>query len=49
MVHNKTGGLFRIAIKLLMACATEHADVCVYVCFGRVAGADADTGTTSRS
>jgi geranylgeranyl diphosphate synthase type 3 len=27
MVNNKTGGLFRIAIKLLMACATTHANV----------------------
>jgi geranylgeranyl pyrophosphate synthase len=27
MVNNKTGGLFRLAVKLLMACATTHADV----------------------
>lgn len=27
MVNNKTGGLFRIAIKLLMACATTNIDV----------------------
>jgi geranylgeranyl diphosphate synthase type 3 len=27
MVNNKTGGLFRIAIKLLMACATRNAEV----------------------
>ncbi|KAL4079095.1 farnesyltranstransferase [Scleroderma citrinum] len=27
MVNNKTGGLFRIAIKLMMACATTNIDV----------------------
>ncbi|EIN06618.1 terpenoid synthase [Punctularia strigosozonata HHB-11173 SS5] len=27
MVNNKTGGLFRIAIKLMMACATANTDV----------------------
>ncbi|KDQ56446.1 hypothetical protein JAAARDRAFT_208125 [Jaapia argillacea MUCL 33604] len=27
MVNNKTGGLFRVAIKLMMACATTHRDV----------------------
>ncbi|EPQ55358.1 terpenoid synthase [Gloeophyllum trabeum ATCC 11539] len=27
MVNNKTGGLFRIGIKLMMACATQNVDV----------------------
>lgn len=27
MVNNKTGGLFRVAVKLMMACATENVDV----------------------
>lgn len=27
MVNNKTGGLFRVAVKLMMACATENFDV----------------------
>ncbi|PAV23079.1 terpenoid synthase [Pyrrhoderma noxium] len=27
MVNNKTGGLFRIAIKLMMTCATENRDI----------------------
>jgi len=27
MVNNKTGGLFRIAIKLMMACATKNYDI----------------------
>jgi len=27
MVNNKTGGLFRIAIKLMMACSTTNIDV----------------------
>ncbi|VDB98238.1 unnamed protein product [Peniophora sp. CBMAI 1063] len=27
MVRNKTGGLFRIAVKLMMSCATSNADI----------------------
>jgi len=27
MVNNKTGGLFRVAVKLMAACATEHTDI----------------------
>ncbi len=27
--HTETGGLFRVAVKLMMACSTTNIDVCV--------------------
>ncbi|PCH35749.1 terpenoid synthase [Wolfiporia cocos MD-104 SS10] len=33
MVNNKTGGLFRVAVKLMMACATTNVDVCASTSF----------------